>query len=122
MLGEPSAFPPGPQQLNLVAVQFPSLNALADEESIVTVLYGSEKAILLPNGTAVVQTQPNGLFHTHSALLNQCSGMMYCGGRQISMAECILFSNYGHVDQVRNNLSGHGTFRITDKISFNGIH
>ncbi len=115
-------FPPGPQQLNLVAVQFPSLNALADEESIVTALYGSEKFVLSADGTAVVQTQPDGLFHTHRTMLTSCSGMIYCSGRQIGTPECILFPNYNHMDHVKHCLNGHGTFRLTNKISFDGLH
>lgn len=114
-------FSPGPQQFNLVAVQFPSLNALADEESIVTALYGSEKAVLLADGTAIMQTQPDGLFHTHSSLLTICSGMIYSGGRSIGVPECVLFPNYGHVDHLNQSLNGHGTFRLTNKISLAGV-
>jgi len=114
-------FLPGSQQFNLVAVQFPSLNALADEESIVTALYGSEKAVLLADGTAVMQTQPDGLYYTHSSLLTLCSGMIYTQGRQIGTPECILFPNYGHVNSMNQCLNGHGNFRVTNKISLDDV-
>jgi hypothetical protein len=114
-------FAAGPQQFNFVVVDFPSLNALVDEDSVITALYGSETHVLATDGSVHIRTNPDGIYHTERTRLQRCSGVIYCTARTIGQAMCTIFPNYGHVQSCRTVWDGNGRFRITDKINLMGV-
>ena len=110
-------FPPSPQQFNFVVVDLPSLNATADEESLVTALYGSETYVQVSPGNFQILSQPNGLYTTHANVLRYCSGVVFRDARPIGPTPFILFPNYPHVTSVQQAWHNRGAFHLTNKIS-----
>jgi hypothetical protein len=111
-------FAPGPQQFNFVVVDLPSLSATLDEESLVTALYGSESLRQTPSGGYQITTLQDGLFYTHADILSFCSGLVLCSGRKIDEMSCVLFPNSPHINDIRRDWDGKGTFKFTNLISF----
>lgn len=110
-------FPPSPHQFNFVVVDLPSLNVTADEESLVTALYGSETYVQVSPGNFQLLSQPNGLYMTHSNVLGHCSGVVFRDAGPIGPTPFILFPNSPHVTSVQQAWHNQGTFRLTNKIS-----
>ena len=110
-------FDPGSRQFNFVVVDLPSLNISADEESLVTALYGSEKIVQVSPSNFRALTQPDGLFTTHTTMLGYCSGVAFRDGRQFDTSPFILYPNVPYVEAVRQEWDRRGAFHITNKIS-----